>query len=330
MARKHFAIAKTKKMRDLGILPPKSSIPKNFRTEAHEFKVEIVDYKKVKTIDEQLTSKDCDSLFFDFIDFLLQRNVFNVAGQVLEYIQDKGSARYLMAKAQICVLQQNYRSATEALDKLLAANPGDQKAWILRGHAFYSMDNLFDSEESYINALRIKPAPTDRLLAERLGIVYAQRKSWKDAKTVFMKVCKERMSTTAWVFLGLSLVRLGELAAAEDAIAQANVLDNLHPGIWGLNAVLCLKYGRQRLEQACFALDRALALGLKQPAMLDELGDMLEQQGLHDEAVRVYSLVQQVLKDEIQALGSGYSPDDVADSEDAPVVEKKRARGLIL
>ena len=71
MARKHFAIAKVKKMRDLGTIPPKSSIPRNFRTEAIEFKVEVIDYKKVKTIDEQLTSKDCDSMYFDFIDFLL-------------------------------------------------------------------------------------------------------------------------------------------------------------------------------------------------------------------------------------------------------------------
>lgn len=99
MARKHFAIAKTKKMRDLGILPPKSSIPKNFRTESIEFKVEIIDYKKIKSIDEQLTSKDCDSMFFDFIDFLLQRTVYNVAGQVLDFVQDKASARYLMARA---------------------------------------------------------------------------------------------------------------------------------------------------------------------------------------------------------------------------------------
>ena len=53
------------------------------------------------------------------------------------------------------------------------------------------MNNLFDSEESYINALRIKPAPTDRLLSTRLGIVYCKRRAWKDAKTVFMKVCKE-------------------------------------------------------------------------------------------------------------------------------------------
>ena len=248
MARKHFAIAKTKKMRDLGILPPKSSIPKNYRTEAIEFKVEIIDYKKVKTIDEQLTSKDCDSMFFDFIDFLLQRTVYNVAGQVLDFVQDKSSARFLMAKAQISCLQKNYRQATEALDKLLASNKGDQKAWILRGHAYYCMNNLFDSEESYINALRIKPAPKDRLLAERLGIVYAKRKSWKDAKTVFLKVCKERTSTNAWFYLGLSLIRLGELAAAEDAVAQANILDNLNPQIWALNAILCLNYGQKRLN----------------------------------------------------------------------------------
>ena len=85
--------------------------------------------------------------------------------------------------------------------------------------------------------------------------MYAKRKSWKDAKTVFMKVCKERMSTNAWFFLGLSLVRLGELPAAEDAIAQANILDNLNPVIWALNAILCLKFGSQRLDQACFSLE---------------------------------------------------------------------------
>ena len=117
------------------------------------------------------------------------------------------------------------------------------------------MNNLFDSEESYINALRIKPAPQDKLLAERLGIVYAKRKSWKDSKTVFMKVCKERVSTNAWFYLGLSLLRLGELPAAEDAITQANILDNLNPNIWALSAILCLSYGQKRLSQACFALE---------------------------------------------------------------------------
>ena len=149
-----------------------------------------------------------------------------------------------MTKAQIRVLQTEYKEATEALDRLLEQNPNDQKAWILRGHAFFLLDNLFDSEESYINAIRIKPAPKDPILQERLGIVYAKRQSWTDAKIVFLKVCKEKISTNAWYFLGLALLRLNELEPAEDAISQANVLDNQAPDVWGLNAILCLKYGK--------------------------------------------------------------------------------------
>ena len=114
----------------------------------------------------------------------------------------------------------------------------------MRGHAFFLLDNLFDSEESYINAIRIKPAPKDPILQERLGIVYAKRQSWTDAKIVFLKVCKEKISTNAWYYLGLALLRLNELEPAEDAISQANILDNPAPDVWGLNAILCLKYGK--------------------------------------------------------------------------------------
>ncbi len=77
----------------------------------------------------------------------------------------------------------------------------------------------------------------------RLGMIYTLRKSWKDAKTVFLKVCKDRMSTTAWIYLGLSFIRLDELAAAEDAISQANILDNTNPLPWALSTILCLKFG---------------------------------------------------------------------------------------
>ena len=114
----------------------------------------------------------------------------------------------------------------------------------MRGHAFFLLDNLFDSEESYINAIRIKPAPKDPILQERLGIVYAKRQSWTDAKIVFLKVCKEKISTNAWYYLALALLRLNELEPAEDAISQANILDNQAPDVWGLNAILCLKYGK--------------------------------------------------------------------------------------
>lgn len=94
-----------------------------------------------------------------------------------------------------------------------------QDAWVLRGHAFFLQGNLFDSEESYINALRIKPTPKDDLLQLRLGQIYVKRKSWKDAKTVFSKSCKEADCTPSWIYLGLSYLKLGELEKAEDAIS---------------------------------------------------------------------------------------------------------------
>ena len=121
----------------------------------------------------------------------------------------------------------------------------------MRGHAYYLNGNLFDSEESYIKALRIKPAPKDAVLQERLGIVYAKRKSWKDAKTVFAKCCKAHdflPSTTAWYYLGVACFRLGEMQQAEDALNQANILDHLNYRVWGMMAVLSLT--EQRAAQA--------------------------------------------------------------------------------
>jgi len=45
LQRKHFGIAKVKRMRELNLMPPKSQLPKNFRTTPPEMKVEIIDFK---------------------------------------------------------------------------------------------------------------------------------------------------------------------------------------------------------------------------------------------------------------------------------------------
>lgn len=110
----------------------------------------------------------------------------------------------------------------------------------------------------------------------RLGTIYIKRKSWKDARTVFSKCCKEANSTTCWINLGLSYLKLGEMANAEDAIAQANILDNTNPKVWALNAILCMRFGKQRIAQARFALKNAISFGIKDAAYLEELGELFE------------------------------------------------------
>ena len=94
---------------------------------------------------------------------------------------------------------------------------------------------------------------------------------------MFLKCCKSTdshlPSTTTWLYLGLSCLRLGELTNAEDALSQANILDHLNPRVWGLMTVLCLN-GKNRLAQAQMCFAEALRLGLEDQEILDEIGDM--------------------------------------------------------
>lgn len=120
LSRKYNAVAKVKKMRDLNSLPPKSSIPKNFRTTQPEFKVEIIDFKNVNTKDQQLNSDQSDELYLDFIDFLLENQVYDLTVMALAYVNDKNTIRYLLTYSKIRVAQGSYIDAVGALDRLIA------------------------------------------------------------------------------------------------------------------------------------------------------------------------------------------------------------------
>jgi bacillopeptidase F (M6 metalloprotease family) len=70
-------------MRDLNLLPPKNMLPKNFRTTQTEMKVEIIDFKQVNTMDQKLSADNADNLYLEFIDFLLENMIFDLADSLL-------------------------------------------------------------------------------------------------------------------------------------------------------------------------------------------------------------------------------------------------------
>ena len=64
-------------------------------------------------------------------------------------------------------------------DEILSEDEQYYDACVLRGHAYYFKNNLFDSEESYIKAIKYKVKSTkfDIQMLTRLGIVYIRRKT---------------------------------------------------------------------------------------------------------------------------------------------------------
>jgi tetratricopeptide (TPR) repeat protein len=238
--------------------------------------------------DKKLSAAESDKLYFDLVEFLIENQVFWFTNKIMEYMQDKESQLFYMTKVRCLLAQHEGQEAVEAATKLLQLDETNQKAWILKGHSYFIKGNLFDSDECYIRALQLKPTPKCQVLQERLGLVYARRKAWKDSKIVFLKCCKEFTSTTSWIYLGLSMLRLGEMAKAEDALTQANILDNLNPKVWGYLCVLCLNSGPERNRQAETSLHEAIRMNLEDFDIFEEIGDLYKKQSNHDLAILCY------------------------------------------
>ena len=68
-------------------------------------------------------------------------------------------------------------------------------------------------------------------------------------------------------------------------------MDNNNPTVWGLNCLLCLKYGSQRITQARFCLNNAVQLGIREVDLISQIGELLEQSNMFTEVMQIYSLV---------------------------------------
>ena len=58
---------------------------------------------------------------------------------------------------------------------------------------------------------------------------------------------KRAASSVTWLGVGIACYRLGDLNQAEDALVEANILNNLDAAVWGYLSLVCLQTGK-----ACF------------------------------------------------------------------------------
>ncbi|CAI2380126.1 unnamed protein product [Moneuplotes crassus] len=279
LVRKHVAIAKVQRMRELDIIPKKIKEIPNLNE--INFKLERPNWDTIVTKDQSMEAKDNDKLFFEVIEFMLKHHLTKIADSLLQYIQNVENDKYRLNFARVKHQMKEFEPAIESLDKILSKNDCHPQALVLRGHTYFDYLNIFDSEESYIKFIQNCSAKDleSRLayyfLIERLGIVYIERRAWKDAKTVFLKCAEENQTSNGWLNLGIACLRLHQYEEAEDALTQANFLDSHNPEIWGYITLLCLKYpDNSRADQAEYCILRALRLGCENPDLLEEIGDI--------------------------------------------------------
>uniref|UniRef100_A0A673WNV1 Cilia and flagella associated protein 70 n=1 Tax=Salmo trutta TaxID=8032 RepID=A0A673WNV1_SALTR len=175
------------------------------------------------------------------------------------------SSSYHLALARLQLLRAEYGSAESSLKEALHDN-----VWALFGHIHHLTGEFGKAQECYERTLDFVTDATDtHPVYLRLGSIYLQEGEFQRAKTTYLRACKSSPSCLTWLGLGIACYRLGELTEAEDALTEANILNNGNAEVWGYLSLVCLQTGR-RLE-AEQSYKYALKLNLQKEAVLREI-----------------------------------------------------------
>ena len=276
---KHYEAAKRFKMIELGfdLRKPKFNpkIKSNYKTPS-------------------LTGEQSNLIWYNLINLFNGYEFYEVSNKLLEFIDEEGkkTIEYKIQQVKVALFFRDYDKAISICDDILKENNENYSAWILRGHAFYFKKNLFDSEESYIKGIKYKPRNTkfDIKMLARLGIIYIGRKTWNDAKTVFLHILKESsLHSFAWRYLGLALTNLEEYSAAEEALNESISLDIENPLAWGFLTIFCISVKRKAQALAC--LNELIKMKFKDVETLSNIAVLFYKNEDYNIALNLYKRI---------------------------------------
>ena len=252
--------------------------------------------KKIKSTykNPSLTEDQCDEIWYYLINFFTQNEFCEISEKLLQFINEKSknSIEYKLDKAKIDLFFNRNDEVIKLCDEVLKQDEKNYNAWALRGHAYYFKNNLFDSEESYIKAIKFKKKNIDFdiQMLTRLGVVYIRRKTWSDAKVVFLQILRSSVyHSFAWRYLGLALTNLEEYEAAEEALNEAILLDIENPLTWAYLTMFCIKVKRK--EQALACLNELIKMKFNQIEITSEIASLFYKENEINIAANLYKRI---------------------------------------
>ncbi|XP_031552846.1 cilia- and flagella-associated protein 70-like [Actinia tenebrosa] len=227
-------------------------------------------------------TKSSVGIFLQTATFLLEVNALQLAESALahELVACSGepSAEYYITLGRLKIQQMQYEEAEDKLKQAIVLNHQNPDCWALIGHLNYLMGKTEEARENYERTLSyITEASDMHAIYLRLASIYLEKGQFQQAKDTFLKACVRSPSCVSWLGVGIASYRLGDLMEAEDALSEANILNNKDPEVWGYLSLVCLNTTRQLEAEQAYKY--ALKLNLKDENLLNEIHDVQERVG---------------------------------------------------
>eukprot|EP00163_Fabomonas_tropica_P030548 TRINITY_DN6963_c0_g1_i1.p1 TRINITY_DN6963_c0_g1~~TRINITY_DN6963_c0_g1_i1.p1 ORF type:complete len:1080 (+),score=323.74 TRINITY_DN6963_c0_g1_i1:257-3496(+) len=222
-----------------------------------------------------------DTPYLQLVNFCVAVNLTTLAEALLEReVRVNGrSFRCHIYYAKLYLANGDLGQAQEHIDNAFGIDDKNSFVWGLQGHVHYASGDQGLAEEAYETCVAkadVEEMPDPSVYA-RLGAIYLAQQRWTDAKDVFYKACEAWPSSTTWKGVGEAYYRLNDTALAEDAFAEANVLDARNADVWGWLTLVCIRSERIPEADKCYASARQT--GLDNARLLAEMGDAYFKRG---------------------------------------------------
>ncbi|XP_008580395.1 PREDICTED: tetratricopeptide repeat protein 18 [Galeopterus variegatus] len=214
------------------------------------------------------------TIFMETIRFLMKVNAVQYVHRVLahELLCPQGgpSCEYYLVLAQTHLLKKDFAKAQEYLQQAAQMDYLNPNVWGLKGHLYFLSGNHAEAKACYERTISfVVDASEMHFIFLRLGLIYLEEKEYEKAKKTYLQACKRSPSCLTWLGLGIACYRLEELTEAEDALSEANALNNYSAEVWAYLALVCLKTGRQLEAEQAYKY--SIKLKLKDEALLAEI-----------------------------------------------------------
>ncbi|XP_002122550.2 cilia- and flagella-associated protein 70 [Ciona intestinalis] len=238
--------------------------------------------QKPSEAESKVTAVPKQTIFMQAAQWLLRRKALKFAEISLshELLEPHGgpSAEYYIALAQLQMMRRQLSGAKESLELATSFDNEHPDAWAMMGHFHYVSGDYISSKSCYERTLAfVTDAAEMHSIYLRLASIYLQQGEFQNAKRTYLLACKHSPTCISWLGVGIACYRLNEISEAEDALAEANILNNTNSDVWAYLSLVCLNTGRKLEAEQAYKY--AMKIGFDDENVIEEIHSVQKKLG---------------------------------------------------